>query len=83
MIDAKLRDVTIEPETKRFKAAVVIREFKEELKKVSWTTKDELKLFTKIVIGATFVFGLGIYLVDLIIKGCLHQIGNIVRWIFG
>ncbi len=83
MIDAKLRDTTVKPETKRFRLSVVIREFKEELKKVSWTTKDELKLFTKIVVTATFVLGMGIYVVDLLIKGCLQLIGNVVHLIFG
>ncbi len=60
-----------------------IQELKEELKKVSWTTKDELKLSTKIVIGATFLFGIGIYLFDLVIKGCLDFIALIVHFIFG
>jgi len=83
MIDAKLRDTTVKPETKRFKVTVAIREFKEELKKVSWTTKDELKFFTKIVVGATFILGMGIYVVDLLIKGSLQLIGNVVHWIFG
>jgi preprotein translocase subunit SecE len=60
-----------------------IQELKEELKKVSWTTKDELKLSTKIVIGATFFFGLGIYLIDLVVKGCLDFIALVVHVIFG
>lgn len=59
-----------------------IQELKEELKKVSWTTKDELKLSTKIVIGATFLFGIGIYLFDLVIKGCLDFVALVVHFIF-
>lgn len=60
-----------------------INELKEELKKVTWTTKDELILFTKIVIGATFSLGLGIYGVDLLIKGVLNGFGALIHLIFG
>jgi preprotein translocase subunit SecE len=60
-----------------------VQELKDELRKVSWTTKEELKFSTKAVIGTTFVLGLGIYLVDLIIKGCLDFISIAVHYIFG
>jgi preprotein translocase subunit SecE len=60
-----------------------VRELKEELKKVTWTTKDELVLCTKIVVGATFMFGLGIYLADLTIKAFLNGFGSLLHWIFG
>lgn len=60
-----------------------IAELKEELKKVTWTTKDELILFTKIVIGSTFSLGLGIYGVDLLIKGVLNGFGALIHLIFG
>lgn len=80
MIDAKLRDLSEQGETaRRKKWGTVIREYKEELQRVSWTSKEELKLFTKIVVGATFAFGLGIYLVDLTIKGVLHLVGRLVH----
>ncbi|MFI5334708.1 MAG: preprotein translocase subunit SecE [Chlamydiales bacterium] len=79
MFDAKLRDLSVKDGVQRPKLGVVIREYKEELKRVSWTTKDELKLLTKVVIGTTFVFGLGIYIVDLVIKGFLHLIGQLVH----
>jgi preprotein translocase subunit SecE len=83
MIEAKLGDISAKPMVNRPKAATVVREFRDELKKVSWTTKEELKLFTKIVVGATFILGLGIYVVDLMIKGGLQLIGRIVHFIFG
>jgi preprotein translocase subunit SecE len=60
-----------------------LQELKEELKKVSWTTKEELKLSTRVVIGAIFFFGLGIYFFDLVIKGCLDFIALVVHFIFG
>ena len=52
---------------------------KEEMKKVSWTSKDELKTCGKIVIGSIFSLGIGIYLVDLFIRLTLDGIGNLVR----
>ena len=54
---------------------------KEEMKKVSWTSKEELKICGKIVIGSIFVLGIGIYLVDLFIRLTLDGIGNLVRLI--
>jgi preprotein translocase subunit SecE len=60
-----------------------LHELKEELKKVKWTTKDELILFTKIVVGSTFVLGLGIYAVDLTIKGVLTGFAALLHLILG
>ena len=67
--------------TRRFFA--YIQELKSELRKVSWTTKDELLFSTKAVIGTTFVLGLSIYLVDLVIKGCLDTVSAFAHYIFG
>lgn len=60
-----------------------ISELKTELKKVTWTTKDELVLFTKVVVGSTFALGLGIYAVDLVIKGVLNGFSALIHLIFG
>ena len=62
---------------------IFISELKEELKKVSWTTKSELLSATKIVILSMFGFGIGIYLVDLLIKGVLEAIKRTAFYIFG
>lgn len=59
------------------------REVQNELKKVTWTTKEELIFCTKAVIFATFFFGLTIYGVDLLIRGTLDGITAILRMIFG
>jgi len=58
-------------------------EFKDELKKISWPPRDELKLCTKVVIASTFIFGLGIYITDVIIKGALDGLVMIVKGLFG
>ena len=60
-----------------------VEELKEELKKVSWTTQEELKLSTKIVIVSIFAFGFGIYFFDLVIKGVLDSVALFVHFIFG
>lgn len=59
------------------------REVQNELKKVTWTSKEELLFCTKAVIVSTFVFGLTIYAVDLGIRGILDTAANFVRMIFG
>ncbi len=58
-----------------------ISELKEELKKVTWTTKPELISATKVVVIATACFGVGIYLVDFVIKGTLTLIKTAVLFI--
>jgi preprotein translocase subunit SecE len=60
-----------------------LREVQNELKKVTWTSKEELLFCTKAVIIATFLFGLAIYAVDLGVRGVLDTAANIVRMIFG
>lgn len=60
-----------------------LQQLKDELKKVTWTSKEELALCTKIVLGVTFAFGIGIYLVDLLIKGALDGFKAIFFWIAG
>ncbi len=59
------------------------REVQSELKKVTWTSKEELIFNTKAVIIATVFFGLAIYVIDLAIRGVLDSVGHIVRMIFG
>jgi preprotein translocase subunit SecE len=59
------------------------REVQNELKKVTWTSKEELIFCTKAVVIATFFFGLMIYSIDLGIRGVLDLTGHIVRMIFG
>jgi len=60
-----------------------IQGLKEELGKVSWTSQEELKFSTKMVVLTTLVFGMGIYLVDFFIKNCLELIKTAVHFIFG
>ncbi|MCH9608935.1 MAG: Protein translocase subunit SecE [Chlamydiales bacterium] len=56
---------------------------KQELKRVDWTSKDELRAYTKIVVACIFSFGLSIYFVDLIIRGSLDFMNLFVKWLVG
>jgi preprotein translocase subunit SecE len=60
-----------------------IQELKEELKKVSWTSREELRFATKMVVMTTLLFGIGIYLVDFLIKGSLEVVRTVIHFIFG
>ena len=82
-MEVKLNQMRTNAEIKRVSPLGFIRDLKEELRKINWTTKEELKFCTKIVVGATLFFGLGIYGVDLVIKGALELIALAARFIFG
>lgn len=58
-------------------------DLKDEFSKISWTNPDELKTYTKIVAIGTITFGMGIYLMDLIIQGVLGGFESLVRLIGG
>lgn len=61
----------------KFKLRDWIESLKTEIRTIHWTSKEELKVYTQIVVGATFFFGMGVYLVDVIIHGAL----NLLSWI--
>lgn len=54
-----------------------------EVKKISWTKKGELLKLTRVVLTAIFLFGAGIYLVDLIVKSSLDFLRYLVRAFIG
>lgn len=56
---------------------------KSEFKKITWTDSEELVSYTKIVIVATFLLGMGIYVMDLAIQLCLTSFGFVLRLIGG
>ena len=73
LMQQKLKRAALEKK-KRKSLIAFFGELKEELKKVTWTTKGELITATKIVVGAVFAIGLGVYVIDLLIKGALEVI---------
>ncbi|MBA3815512.1 MAG: preprotein translocase subunit SecE [Parachlamydiaceae bacterium] len=56
---------------------------KSEFNKITWTSSEELVSYTKIVVATTFLFGMGIYLMDLAIQLCLASLGFVLRLIGG
>ncbi len=43
------------------KAFDFVGDIKSEFSKITWTSKQELTVYTKIVVGATFIFGMLVY----------------------
>lgn len=64
-----------------FSATEFVGEIKAELKRISWTSPEELRAYTKIVVGATFFCGMGIYFMDLLIQAGLWILESALRWI--
>jgi len=56
---------------------------KQEIFRITWPTWDELKLYTQITVAATFLFGIGLYITDLLIQSVLSGLGLITRLIGG
>ncbi len=76
---SKMETLTAEKEKK----VSYFRQVQQEFKKISWTSKEELILSTKIVIISTFVFAMGIYIVDIVIRNFFSMIGSLARLITG
>ena len=60
-----------------------LSDIKDEFKKITWTTPEELRLYTKIVVGMTVICGLAIYLLDIIIQSVLGGLNFFMRLIGG
>ncbi len=60
-----------------------IGDVKAELKKITWTTKDELLTYTRIVVIATLCLGVGIFVIDLVVRGCLVGMDSLLKMITG
>ncbi|NGX54724.1 MAG: Protein translocase subunit SecE [Chlamydiae bacterium] len=65
------------------KLIAFVGDVKQELKKVDWTDKEELIVCTKIVLASTFLFGLFVYINDLVVQGFLNTIHFLVKVVFG
>jgi len=66
---------------KKIQVTDFIGEIKAELKRINWTGSEELKTYTKIVVGATFVCGMGVYFMDLLIQTGLWILESVLRFI--
>lgn len=78
------KETTVQPAVwENKKVGGQISELKAEFKRIEWTSKQELILYTKIVLISIFVFGMLVYVVDLAIQGVLWGIQDLVRLIAG
>lgn len=68
---------------KKFKPREWIEGIKQEIKTIHWTSPEELRTYTKVVVGATFFFGMGVYLIDLLIHGVLNFLTWVSRLLVG
>jgi preprotein translocase subunit SecE len=68
---------------KKTKVRDFVENIKTEFRNITWTSKEELKVYTQIVVGATFVLGLGVYLIDLSLQSVLNTLTWITRFISG
>ena len=58
-------------------------ELKSEFFRIQWVDEGDLSMYTKVVIVATFVSGLVLYIADLFVQRTLLGIDGILRFIFG
>jgi preprotein translocase subunit SecE len=65
------------------KIAAYFVDVKAEFYRVTWTNREELRVYTWIVVAATFVLGLGVYAIDLAIQSVLALLGTLIRVLFG
>lgn len=79
----KTEQAAVSTPLSRRKVRNFVEEIKAEIKQITWTSRDELLLYTKLIVASTFLFGMGIYLVDLGIQGCLNLLVWLTRVIIG
>lgn len=60
-----------------------VTDVKDEIQKTTWTSREELIVYTQIVVSATVLFGMAIYLWDLMIQTALVGLHGIVSLISG
>ncbi len=80
-MESKKAASTVSPAVTNVKAQDFIGNIKDEIGKITWTSQEELKSYTKIVVWATLSLGLGIYLIDVVIQGCLMSLSAVVHLI--
>jgi len=65
------------------KAYQFFEHIKAEFNKIQWTEGEEVKVYAKIVVFATFALGMSIYIADLVIQKALLGVDVLFRVLFG
>ena len=60
-----------------------LSEVKQEFNRVDWTSQEELKSYTKIVVGSMFFFGMALYVIDLALRNGLDLINEGFKFLVG
>ncbi len=82
-MDVKKSRSSASAKTEGQKVVAFVGDVKQELKRVEWTSKDDLKSYTTIVLASTLIFGMFVYFTDLIIQGFLGGINLLVKFFTG
>jgi preprotein translocase subunit SecE len=72
---ASIPDTTVNAK----KAADFAGNVKAELFRITWPSWEELKVYTQIVVAATFLLGIGLYVIDLSIQTVLNTLSMLTR----
>ena len=65
------------------RAYAYFESIKEEFRKIEWTPPEEIRTYAKAVVAGTFVFGMVIYGVDIVIQRLLAVLEGGFRYLFG
>lgn len=57
--------------------------FLDEIKKIEWVNKQDLKKYVKIVVISIFGLGFSIYCVDLVFRKLLTWLSDVTSFLFG
>lgn len=57
--------------------------FLDEIKKIEWVNKRDLRRYVKIVVASIFGFGFSIYCMDLVLRKLLSWLNDITNFLFG
>ncbi len=68
---------------KKVRSLEWIGEIRQEFKRITWTKKEELRTYTKVVVGSIFAVGLTIYVVDLVVQGSLSSLSALIKAVIG
>lgn len=73
----------IENQISTTKVQNFMADMKNEVKLIHWTSREELIAYAKIVVGATLIMGISIYMLDLFTQTVLNGFSLILRLISG
>lgn len=80
-MEDKRPEKVLNPPASGRKSQEFVEDVKAEIGKITWTSPEELKTYTKIVVWSTAVLGVGLYCIDIVIQGVLQTLSALVHMI--